>query len=329
MSLIPPADSDMVYQECDGEHPLWVYRGELHSEVYHNMTLLVFSEGGKIEASLWKQTLEGVRLGMNIWGKEHDQVGLLELVRSIIRDEPIKMRRIADIYNIDVASLSDMWIIQNLEDRKPVHWPKEIRELSEQYVKVCICEQYEDDILIFPVGMRSLADMDDWADALVEYCEKKQIPAVLTRCSNLENTSDVKNAYYTNQTYIRDAKAVFPLRKYYTLPEIEFVKMCKEIANKGESSIERYMSLLRQVSAGRDGQEILDTLAVYLLDQNTNVADTAETLYVHKNTVKYRLQKAGSILGFRIGNMPNSQSLMYAVAIRRLLKNSSMIKENK
>ncbi|MEI3100909.1 MAG: helix-turn-helix domain-containing protein [Oscillospiraceae bacterium] len=38
----------------------------------------------------------------------------------------------------------------------------------------------------------------------------------------------------------------------------------------------------------------MNTLTVFLLDKNSSITDTAAHLFVHKNTVKYRLHKAGT-----------------------------------
>ena len=35
--------------------------------------------------------------------------------------------------------------------------------------------------------------------------------------------------------------------------------------------------------------------------------------------MKYRLQKAGDILGFRIGDVPQSKNLIYALSLRRIM----------
>lgn len=303
----------------DDIQPTWVYREELPSDISTNMTLVAFSEERRIEQPIWKQTVEGVRLAVNLWGKEHDRIAVLELVRSIIQDEPIKMRRLADIYKIDVAALSDMWILCSRGGGSLSCWLDGIRELSKQYANVSICECYEDDILIFAVGPSTLHQADAWARALTDYCGANQIPAVLTRCHGLKQTSDVKNAYLMNQEYVTDASTVFPKRRFFTLPEMLFVKECRRAAAKGENGIAPYMSLLQMVSPGRDGADVLDTLTVYLLDEHSNVTGTAAALFVHKNTIKYRLQKTSDILGFRVGDMPSSQELMYALGLRRLI----------
>lgn len=308
------------FWEIRGEHPLWVYRSEIHPGGDSRMFLIVFSESGKFDPVLWKQAVEGVRLSMSVWGKKHDQIDLSELVRAIILDEPIKMRRLGDLYHIDVEALSDMWILGNLTGENLSRWVVPIQELSAHFATVELCEQHEKDILIFPVGHRTLRDMNDWADALIRFCQENSIPVKITSCPLLQRTSDAKYAYEINHAYLTDAMKVFPLRQFFTISEIEFVKECCEIAAAGKESVRWYTSLLDPIQAGRDGADVIDTLAVFLLDKNSNITETASHLFVHKNTVKYRLQKASDILGFHIGDVPQSKNLIYALSLQRIMR---------
>jgi hypothetical protein len=313
-----PASDGEACREFGGGF-MWVYRGELRFEYRRDFTLLAFSDGKRIAATLWKQTVEGVRLAINLWGQDRDKVGLLELARAIIQDEPIKMRRLGEIFNLDVSALSDMWLLRSLDSGGLGKWTDEIRELSQQYAAVGICEQYGEDIVIFPIGAGSLQDRDEWAAAVTGFCEDHGARAVLEICTGLRQTKNVKRAYRTCVECIGDAMAIFPGRSYYTLPELEFAKTCRQIADGGADCIEEYSLPLDAISCSRDGADIIDTLSVCLLDKNSNVTATSEALFVHKNTIKYRLRKAGDILGYHIGDMPDSQSLLYALAIRRLL----------
>ena len=61
-----------------------------------------------------------VQLTVSIWSNKHDRIVIGELVRAILQDEPMKMRRLADIFHIDIASINSMWIISGdtAEDRE-------------------------------------------------------------------------------------------------------------------------------------------------------------------------------------------------------------------
>lgn len=308
--------------EIRGEQTLWVYQAEIHPSNGGRMYLFAFSERGKLDQLLWKQAVEGVRVSMGVWGKTHDQTDLSELTRAIIQDEPIKMRRLGALYHIDVASLSDMWILRSRSGGDLSPWTKAVAELSSLYTPLGLCEHYERDILIFPVGARTLHEMDEWTNALARFCGENGLDACVTRCPLLQYTADAKYAYETNRAYLEDSAKVFPLRPFFTFSEVEFVRECCEIAAQGKNAVRRYLSLLDPLLAGKDGAEIVGTLTVFLLDKNSSVTETAAHLFVHKNTVKYRLQKAGNLLGFHVGDIPQSKNLIYALALRRILQHA-------
>ncbi len=307
-------------REIPGDYPIWIYREEIDLGGDGNMLLLVFAESGKLDPQLWRQTVEGVRLSMGVWGRKHDKVDMSELVRAIVQDEPIKMRRLGELYHIAVDALSDIWIIRSPAGENLAGWVREVRSLSANYAEISLCESYEEDILVFPIGSRPLKETEEWAGALADFFAKRGASAMVTRCSLLRHTADVKYAYETNKACLKDAMRIFPLRRCFTLAEIEFVRECRETAAAGKPRIEWYTSMLQPILARRDGADIVRTLAVYLLDRNSSIMETAAQLFVHKNTVKYRLQKAGDILGFHIGDVPQSKDLMYALSLVRLMR---------
>ena len=71
--------------------------------------------------------------------------------------------------------------------------------------------------------------------------------------------------------------------------------------------------------ARREYQELLNTVCVYLLDCDSSVTRTAQALFLHINTIKYRLQRISDLLGYRIGKMPETIELYRSAAIYRLL----------
>ena len=65
-------------------------------------------------------------------------------------------------------------------------------------------------------------------------------------------------------------------------------------------------------------------MSTYFLDARLNITDTAALLFLHKNTIKYRLQKASDTFGFRVGDMPGSGVLFQAAALQRLIQGSKL-----
>lgn len=65
--------------------------------------------------------------------------------------------------------------------------------------------------------------------------------------------------------------------------------------------------------------EFLKTLDVYL-QENANIANTAKRLYVHRNTVKYRIKRIQELLGKDIQEVNVQFNLRLAYKIRKFLK---------
>ena len=66
-------------------------------------------------------------------------------------------------------------------------------------------------------------------------------------------------------------------------------------------------------------QEILDTLIMYY-ESNTNIDETAEKMFVHKNTVKYRLNRLQELTGLYLKNPDDNFQLYLAVLAKKLRK---------
>ena len=97
-----------------------IYRDSIQTQERHAMDLLIFKEGSALDVVLARQAVEVVQLTVSIWSNKHDRIVIGELVRAILQDEPMKMRRLADIFHIDIASINSMWIISGdtAEDRE-------------------------------------------------------------------------------------------------------------------------------------------------------------------------------------------------------------------
>ena len=79
------------------------------------------------------------------------------------------------------------------------------------------------------------------------------------------------------------------------------------------------MRLATIIEDRRGNEDYIETLCTFLLDSNSNVQLTSEKMFVHKNTIKYRIKAMSDWLGFTIGSMPESEKLFKACGIKRLL----------
>lgn len=99
-----------------------------------------------------------------------------------------------------------------------------------------------------------------------------------------------------------------------------FAAECCEFIDKGEDILESKLYCLQRLNAKNIEWDMIETLEVYLLDAALSVTTTSEIMYLHKNTIKYRLKVIADLLGFRPSKMPDGIPLYQAAAINRLLK---------
>ncbi len=80
-----------------------------------------------------------------------------------------------------------------------------------------------------------------------------------------------------------------------------------------------YVNTMRSLSypKSKDEEELVNTLIVYL-DHHCEIAITAKKLYVHRNTVKYRIAKCEEILNYSVHDSENSLHLRMALLMRSM-----------
>lgn len=295
-----------------------LYRAQIYSESGQGMELFIIQEGEPLASGILQQAAEIVQLAVRLWSQQHDKAVISELVKAIMRDEPMKMRRLADLFHIDVASIHAMWIATSGSGNAGFS-PESLdmtRELASQYCKTSFADIYESCLVVFMDGPRLLQDSDALKEALL-----LQLPSgiTLTMFRNLKDTTAVREAFLSNRDYAADAKRVFPGRICFSRDEISFAKACRQRISQGEASVAEALSSLSPLDNERDADELKRTLAVYLLDSGSGLSDTAKKLFLHKNTIKYRLKCMSDRFGYRVGAMPASIGLYEALAIERLL----------
>jgi PucR family transcriptional regulator, purine catabolism regulatory protein len=94
------------------------------------------------------------------------------------------------------------------------------------------------------------------------------------------------------------SKVTPKIRYYKTKEVIELLRYIPQIKIE-----ELYANTLGKfdILKGQDREETLQTLFVYL-ENNCNIAETAKQLYIHRNTVLYRLEKCEELLDYSLKN---------------------------
>lgn len=299
----------------------WIYRLAIRISPGQEYILLLVKEVSELNKAQVDQAEEVVRLCISIWGRGYDEIAIHELVRAIIQDEPIKMRRLAEIFSVDVASIHEMWIVQGQNEetvRRLTEYTGQIRELLKGQMEAYMLDIYEGKLLLFMNTPASLRIVHQITDAILSPFQDD--PSVtLTRCPGLRNTTEVRNAYLAQQAYLADVKKIYPLRSRFTLGEVRFAAECRKLVEAGEQAATECLSQLTRLQTDKAELFTPETLGAFLLDCEGSMTRTAARLHLHINTVKYRIARISDALGFRPDKLPEGYAVFRAVAVYRLI----------
>lgn len=268
------------------------------------------------EDALW-QTSECVRLFIHIWNKNHGKFVVSELVRAIINDEAIHRQRLAQMFKIRIEDLNQMWLFI------PRHEPQEhddglLRSCTDYFSAFSdpvLVSYYEDTLVVFTHAYSGSGQGEGELFGSREQFEDVRNRYEIICCDCLNSSSDARRAYLVSMASWRTARRIYPRSDVLRAADIMFAQQCQDIMCRREE-LEQYLRMLSGLKGSNS--ELISTLTVYLLDAGSNMSETAKLMYVHLNTVKYRLRQIQELTGMSPGQMPGSYSLYIAAAINRI-----------
>ncbi len=283
---------------------------------------LVVAGNTKINAHTLDKIRDVMRLYLKMSANETAETySSLQLIRAIIGDEPAKMRKLARNQGIDAEKLTNMIIY-----REP-HFPlsnnetilRDCRELLDRFCKNYVMDNYSGDVVIFldnGISANWLAVLMDLTDGL----RNKGLLPICVYARNLRDPSEVREAYLDVTANLEDARNLYRKADIFSYHEILYVKHIKEMISGGQETVRKEMDAMKYIRTGTESdKELIDTLVSFYFDSYLSVSKTAENLFVHVNTVKYRLKRISESLGCRVTDMPEMMELYKALALYRLM----------
>lgn len=114
------------------------------------------------------------------------------------------------------------------------------------------------------------------------------------------------------------ARKVYPHAQYFTTSHLFFLETCQSCLSQMSSSDSPSWSLVLEPL--ENDESLLSILETMILDTQMDVKKSAELLYLHRNTVYYRLRKIQSLLGYDPFAVPGISNISISLALRRILR---------
>lgn len=286
-----------------------------------DMTLVVLQACGAVAKNMIRQLAEAVQLYINIWSEHHGRGDAQELLRAILMDEPMKTHQLARQLSVDLQAMQGMLVIRpGKTGAGKLHLLLEAAEQQFIAGKPLLTGAFEGHAVLF-ARRETFRTQHAFMNSVSEAVRAQDPGANIYVCYYLPDGESIRQAWSTLSDYADLAVKLYPEHRWFSLQDVQYAAQCAEIIAKGEQEVRRRMAPLAPLDTEEPllRRELYQTLAVYLLDCAANVGEAAKRMFLHRNTIKYRLHKISEDLGYPPDLMPEMQAIYRAVALRRLL----------
>ena len=159
----------------------------------------------------------------------------------------------------------------------------------------------------------------EYAEFIVQFLkEELGIDVLVGFGSTVKDVKDVAVSYAQASGAIRYAETFSVRGKIHSYREFVLVKMVEELSTYKQ---EEYRSELMDALAQEvfEDEELLATAEEFLLS-DLNVSETSRNLYMHRNTLSYRLDKIEKSTGLNIRHFSDAVSFRVLSILYKLLK---------
>lgn len=284
------------------------------------LTLFAASKNGKLNNRIMNEVIEVIQLFVVIWNYNLNISTRESLIPALLESDRTLIETISSEQKIDISSLNAMMFVDLDIDNSKL----KLRQQIALSIKNIICHNCSNGIvdlfgnLVVIINSQSkdstryqLLEND-----IISYVETIKEPLYYTVFSGLDLSLGVKELYLKYCSSINTAKKIYPLKTFFTYSEIIFSNKCKNIIDSMDNEKEEYIKMLRPIIEDSE-EDLLLTLSTYMLDAGSEVKKTAELLFVHRNTVQYRLSKIKSLMNLDFSKMPMYYDVYLSAAILR------------
>lgn len=314
------------------ENSITVHHTPIRIEKHTPMYLYVIDYNNDIYNTIVGQIAEAIKLFASIWGYDPVKEVEARLVQAILNKDNVLVNLLSNRLKISTANLCGLVLIKPKpksqllpELHSMIHKIK--HDLENLPIRVLTYERQEsiEMILVKEKGDNSVESstlFNETAVAIGNAVFSSSLVAVaILGISGLEQLYEE----YKRVERTRDvAQLVYPHKKMFSKYDLRFAEHCLELSRSQNGEINKFKELFKPLVEYdlAHANCMVETLTVFLLDTGLNTQQTAKIIFLHPNTVNYRIKKIKNMLGADITDMPLLLLLSTALAIDRISKDS-------
>lgn len=277
----------------------------------NSLTLKLFfvNPYSQISRNILYESAQIIQLYLSIWNVNLNTNSRESILSLLLEGKYSSADEAAKVNNID---FSDFRSAVFFRTEMP---PEQIRTLCSEADSRSICDiYYEDSIILLSLDLESAK-----GQLLIDDIMKIAVGKVYL-LSNPAIVSGLRHCYLSYSRLCTMIDKIFPSKKIIKYETLRFAELCDKIVHLAPDSDEKkyYQQLLRPIADFGD-EDLLRTLQVYFFEADFSVKKTAELLFVHRNTVTYRLDHIKRLLGNDFELMPLLYDVYISAALERFV----------
>ncbi len=298
-----------------GDLRLLLYKMDFSGAEQTRMTLYAACQNTRLNERIMSDMCTCIGFFSSVWGyslKLTSPQSLLSLIFKAEESAAASYLRNACISFDRICNL----IIISPGNRSPKPLQQEICRCFDEYHKFYLADVIDGRLVI--LSSFALAESFDsalFADLLhfAEHYDEKASFFIDSGSKDIASLKSTYRDYFKNEHALQK---IFLNRRRWDNHDI---MLSREVISLSETNSKRTQYLSDIIAALKQDQEdLLNTLAIYMIDCDSKLNAAAKMLYLHRNTVTYRLNKARQLTNTNFTLMPAAYDFYTALALWRI-----------
>ena len=290
------------------------------------LNLIAFDFKNSLTQWTFSHISETIGICAGIWKYNPRKQLENEVVHALLSRNQIQLNFLLSKLGINQNNMRGFIILSGADDSSDmIHnaISKLKQDLFENNIH-CFFAEIDENYVLIPYSMSEntsiVQDIIGSLNALLALEENKSLTVYSTM--NSKYISDIEILYKEFCDAIPMLKSIFPYKKIFNKHHAGLAHVCHKILTGNQEDYKKYLDLLTPIVT-QNSEELAETLSVFLLDANQSTSETSKLLFLHANTIQYRIRKIKELLKVELFDVSELLELSIALALKRMKESKS------
>lgn len=296
-----------------------VFRRHFRDKKGTELILYAASQNSKLNSAILSEVTEAIQLFSLLWNYTLNPDTPEALIPALLRGKTELVRYICERNNLVSEHFNKMFIVEgtaNSDFSTISTLVSELKSLFSEPGSHAVFDIFGSYFIILYQNDSSVKNKI-LEEGLCSILEQSSDICTWTAYASSKLTEDAAGFFTVFCESLSTAKRIFPKKRSFSYSDIYFANRASAAILSIENQDHYYGELLMPIIKSSE-EELMPTLITFLLDCNSEIKATADIMFIHRNTVLYRLNKIRALIGCDLSEMPMAYDIYLAAAIYRL-----------